>query len=437
MESADQSPVVAQGIGSSTGASPSAPPPGAADTNTTDNAESTSEAGSEPPTVESGTSSGPSQFKLGNRPPLTGIRALGIASVLIYHSNFKTMPGAWAMLQVFFVLSGFLITAMLSAEGKRNGRISMKAFYSRRAVRLLPPLLLTIALMGIYAAFVSVADASQRIWGDSSAALFYYADYRQAFGHEPFFGFLAQSWSLSVEEQFYIIWSVLMVVAVAVGRRRLAYGFAIVGIVLSISDRLYLSLSAPHFDTATFTRIYYAFDTRADALLIGCLLGLLASDGYLSGWSERAKRMVVVAAAASTVFMVWILFEAPLFREDLVIWQLPATTLACALVIVYFVVCPSGLGSRAVGIGLLVFVGDLSYMIYVVHFPVYLALQPNGTHWGFWPTELLRLAIIFAIAIASWFLVERPLMRWRQRSAARSGAAEPIPKENQKKALQP
>ncbi len=68
------------------------------------------------------------------------------------------------------------------------------------------------------------------------------------------------------------------------------------------------------------------------------------------------------------------------------------------------------------------FVGDLSYTLYLVHFPVYLAVQPNGTHWGYWPTELVRLAIIFAIAIASWFLIERPLLRWRQRSAARSGS---------------
>jgi peptidoglycan/LPS O-acetylase OafA/YrhL len=126
-----------------------------------------------------------------------------------------------------------------------------------------------------------------------------------------------------------------------------------------------------------------------------------------------------VAALASTALMVWILLSAPLFREALVVWQLPATTVACAIIIVYFVVCPRGLGSRFMGIGLLVFVGDISYTLYIVHFPVYIAIQPNGTHWSFWPTELLRLAIIFAIAIASWFLVERPLMQWRKRSAAR------------------
>ncbi|HEV3132939.1 MAG TPA: acyltransferase [Acidimicrobiales bacterium] len=370
-----------------------------------------------PPATSNGPA--PSKFRLGNRPPLTGIRALGIAAVLIYHSNFHTLPGSWAMLQVFFVLSGFLITAMLAGEGQRNGRISLKGFYSRRVVRLGPPLLLTVGLLAIYASLVHVADASQRVWGDSAAALFYYADYRQAFGHAPFFGYLAQTWSLSVEEQFYIIWSVLMVTAVALHRRRLAYVFAVVGIAISVSDRLWLVYRAPHFNNALFTRVYYAFDSRADAILLGCLLGLLANDGYLSRWKPWAIRMAAFAAMASTAFMAWVLFYAPLFTEALAVWWLPLTTLACASVLVYFVVSPEGIGSRIVGISFLVFVGDLSYTLYLVHFPVDLALEPNGTSWPSWVTQVVRLAIIFAIAIASWYLMERPLMRWRQRSAAR------------------
>ena len=78
------------------------------------------------------------------------------------------------------------------------------------------------------------------------------------------------------------------------------------------------------------------------------------------------------------------------------------------------------LGSRFVGIGILVFIGDLSYTVYLIHFPVYLAVEPSVTHWTFWPNELLRLAIVFTIAVLSWFLMEKPLMRWRQRSAARA-----------------
>jgi len=365
----------------------------------------------------------PYRFRLGNRPPLTGIRALALFTVLTYHSNFETLPGTWVALQVFFVLSGFLITAMLAGEGMRTGRISLGSFYARRGVRLVPPLLLTVALLAIYAHFVHVADASQRLWGDSLAAMFYYADYRQAFGHAPFFGYLAQTWSLSVEEQFYILWSIAMVVAVAAHKRHLAYAFAIVGMLLSTGDRLYLVYHAPHFDNVVFSRVYYAFDTRADALFLGCLLGLLAADGYLHGWDRWARGLLTAAAAGSAVFLCWILLYAPLFTENLAVWWLPATTIASAVILTYFVICPRSLGSRFVGLGVLVFIGDLSYTVYLIHFPVYLAIEQNTTGWAFWPNELARLAVIFTIAILSWFLIERPLMRWRQRSAARVAAS--------------
>jgi peptidoglycan/LPS O-acetylase OafA/YrhL len=190
--------------------------------------------------------------------------------------------------------------------------------------------------------------------------------------------------------------------------------------VLSTADRLYLIYRSPHFTSADFSRVYYAFDTRADALFLGCLLGLLAADGYLHGWPRWARGLITAAAAASAVFLCWILLEAPLFTEMLAVWWLPLTTIASAVILTYFVICPSSLGSRFVGIGILVFIGDLSYTVYLIHFPIYLAIDQNTTHWAFWPNELVRLVVIFSIAIASWFLIERPLMRWRQRSAARA-----------------
>ena len=251
-----------------------------------------------------------------------------------------------------------------------------------------------MGLLAIYAHFVHVADAAHRLWGDSFAALFYYADYRQAFGHAPFFGYLAQTWSLSIEEQFYILWSIAMVAAVAAGKRRLAYGFAIVGMLASTADRLWLVYHGHHFHTAVFVRVYYAFDSRADALFLGCLLGLLAADGYLHGWARWARGLVTVAAAASAVFLCWILLEAPLFTENLAVWWLPLTTVASAVIITYFVVCPGSLGSKFVGLGVLVFIGDLSYTVYLSTFPCTWPCSratPGGrsgpTSWSAWPSS--------------------------------------------------
>ena len=103
----------------------------------------------------------------------------------------------------------------------------------------------------------------------------------------------------------------------------------------------------------------------------------------------------------------------------MVTWALPLTEVAAAVIITYFVVNPGGLGSKAMGLGPIVFVGYLSYTIYLVHWPVFIAVAPYGTHWGFWPTEVLRLVLVFGIAVASWYLMERPLTRWRRRKLAR------------------
>lgn len=353
-------------------------------------------------------------FRLGNRPALTGIRAIGVSLVLIFHSNFQTLPGSWVALGVFFVLSGFLITSMLATEHQKNGTISLSKFYYRRGVRLLPPLVMTVALLGLYALIIPVWNAPKRIWGDSAAALFYFADYRQAFGHEPWGGFMAQCWSLAVEEQFYLIWAALLLVTLKFGNRRLAYAMAVTGIVVCFANRVRIVLEAAHWNSFVAGRVYYAFDTRADALFLGCLLGLIATGGHLDGWKPWAKRMLTVLAIASTGIMVWIILSVSLAPRSLPLLWLPVSELASALIIAYFIVQPNGLGTRVIGVSALVFVGNMSYTIYIIHWPIYVAINPYTVHWSYPVMDLARAALIIPIALASWFLVERPLMRWRR-----------------------
>jgi peptidoglycan/LPS O-acetylase OafA/YrhL len=355
-------------------------------------------------------------FSLGNRPALTGIRAVGVTLVLIFHSNFKTLPGSWVALGVFFVLSGFLITTMLATEHQKTGSISLGKFYSRRGVRLLPPLLLAVALLGIYAAIVPVANAGNRIWGDSAAAVFYVSDYRSAFGHEPFLGFMAQCWSLAVEEQYYLIWAAAFVVALKYGSRRVAYLLVGVGIVGCVANRVHIVLAASHWNSYVAGRVYYAFDTRADALFLGCLLGLLATGGHLDRWPRWAQRGLSTAALASTAIMIYIIMTVGLASRALPLWWLPISEVASALIIVYFVVRPEGWGTRAMGLGFLVLLGNMSYTIYIIHWPIYVAISPFTVKWSYAVTETVRLAIILPLAAASWFLMERPLTRWRRKA---------------------
>jgi peptidoglycan/LPS O-acetylase OafA/YrhL len=353
-------------------------------------------------------------FRLGNRRALTGIRAVGVSLVLIFHSNFQTLPGSWVALGVFFVLSGFLITTMLATEHQKTGNISLSKFYYRRGVRLLPPLVMTVALLALYAAIIPVWNASQRIWGDSAAALFYFADYRSAFGHEPWGGFMAQCWSLAVEEQFYLIWAALLLVTLKFGNRKLAYAMAIAGIVVCAANRVRIVLEAAHWNSYVAGRVYYAFDTRADALFLGCLLGLIATGGHLDGWKPWAKRMLTVLAIASTGIMVWIILSVSLAPRSLPMVWLPVSEVASAVIIVYFIVQPKGLGTRLMGLSALVFVGNMSYTIYLIHWPIYVAISPFTVRWSYPVMDLARAALIIPIALASWFLVERPLTKFRR-----------------------
>ncbi len=364
-------------------------------------------------------------FSLGNRPALTGVRALLMVPVVAYHAGATDLKGAWMPLEFFFVLSGFLITTMLASEHQRNGRISLSKFYSRRGVRLLPPLVMTVGLLAVYAALVSVPDASQRVWGDSAAALFY-SDYRQAFEHDPFYsGFLTQCWSLAVEEQFYLIWAALLLVALKFGRRQIAYALTIAGILLSAADRTLNVLAAPHWSLSLGDRVYYSFDTRADALFLGCLLGLIATGGNLEDWTPRTRRVVSAAAMASAAVLVWILFSVNVGSRSLPLVWIPVGELASWIIIVYFIVQPKGLGTKLIGISALVLVGDMTYTIYLVHFPVFVAVSPTTVGWPMWVIQMVRLAIVIPIVVASWYFVEKPLMQWRRKALAPAPTAAP------------
>ncbi len=354
-------------------------------------------------------------WRLGNRPPLTGIRAPFMATVLIFHSNFQTLPGSWASLGVFFVLSGFLITAMLAGEHQRTGTVSLSNFYSRRAIRLLPPLFIAVALLAIYASVVRVFSAANDLWTDVAAAVFYFADYRSALGHSPAISYLSQCWSLAVEEQFYLIWAILFFVSLRYANRRTAYAIAVVGMLASLGDRLFIVLSAPHWGPLVAARAYYAFDTRAEGLFLGCLLGLAATGGHLDGWRPAARRGVSVLALVAVGVMIWILFNVGLGDRSLPLWWLTVSELASLVIIVFFLIHPRSWSARLLGLPLLVLLGNMCYSVYIFHWPVYVALSQFTVKWPFWQLETVRLAIILSLAVASWFLVEQPLMRWRRK----------------------
>lgn len=260
--------------------------------------------------------------------------------------------------------------------------------------------------------------------GVTAPPLFYYADYRQALEHNPLYsGYLTQCWSLAVEEQFYLVWAALLLVALKFGRRRLAYALACTGIIACTANRFHIVLDAHPWTIFTADRTYYAFDTRADALFVGCLLGLIATGGHLDGWKPMTRRVLAASALVSTCVMAWIIVSVTIGSRSVPLIWIPVSEIACAVILTYLFVQTKGVGSRILGLSLLVLIGDMSYTIYLIHWPVSVAMNPTTVDWPLWQLNVVRIAIVLLVAGASWFLMERPLMRWRHRALDPTRAA--------------
>lgn len=225
-------------------------------------------------------------------PALDGLRAVAVLVVLISHAWGKVLPGGWVGVEVFFVLSGYLITSILLAERDRTGRFCFGRFYRRRALRLLPALGAALVLAITLAAVTPLAATTNH---QALATAVNVGNWRLASGADG--GLLGHTWSLSIEEQFYLAWPILLFVLLRLGGRRLALGAALAGVGLILAERFVVDGSAAYFRT----------DTHGDGLLLGCAIALAAAEGAFARVSARvvaawaAIGALLIAGAAAVV----------------------------------------------------------------------------------------------------------------------------------------
>src|SRR4030042_5470516 len=237
-------------------------------------------------------------LKLGYRPELDGLRGISILLVYIHHLYSPLMPGGFFGVDVFFVLSGFLITSLLVQEWGRKGSISLKDFYIRRALRLMPALLLLILITGGFALILldkkGAIETYQGIW----LTLAYASNWFIAFGYFTANNPLGITWSLAIEEQFYLTWPISLSLALRIklGRRWIICVLAFAVMIIPLHRRLLIEQGANIF------RLYYSSDTRADALLVGCLAGLLFSWNLLPN-NKRIGIYMKSLAAVADIFL--------------------------------------------------------------------------------------------------------------------------------------
>ncbi len=344
---------------------------------------------------------------------LDGLRAVAVLAVMLYHAGVSWIPGGMLGVDVFFVISGFLITSLLVDERARSGRISLGNFWLRRVRRLLPAVVLLLCFVAVtWGLFLH--DDVYSLRNDILAALGYSANWWFASSGQGYFAAYAAPspvlhlWSLSVEEQFYLFWPLVVTALLARGRRvgRWAAGGAVLAAIATLAQ----SLAGIWTD-----RLYYGTDTRAAPLLVGAALGAWYTTRPAHfRLSVRAKVAVQIAGAVAAAGVLWAFGNVDGQSTSLYRGGFLLLAIAVAGVIASVSLAPAGPLSRALSVSPVRYIGRISYGLYLWHWPLFLLL--NHARTGLSGRELLalRFAATFVIAVLSFHLVEQPIRerRW-------------------------
>ena len=354
----------------------------------------------------------PAPFRLPHLAALDGLRGVAVLTVMFFHATLYRGPypsGGFLGVDFFFVLSGFLITALLMQEWQGSGGVALGAFYARRALRLLPAL---FALIAVILLVPGVFYQSARPWRAAGLAALHTTNWVMAFGGNV--GFLDHTWSLTIEEQFYLLWPPLLVFLLS---RRVGRPVILAVVTIGILAPTWLRLELWH-GLPSVKRLYYGLDTRFDALLIGCLVALIASWDLVPR-SRRARRAIQLVAALSAVILA--VCVATMEEESSLTYHGLGTlaAVACACVVLNVLYCPTRLSRLLLENRPLVWVGRISYGLYLWHFPIFNGML-NPTRMaklGITGPALLtvRFAVAFLVAALSFALIERPFLRLKRR----------------------
>jgi peptidoglycan/LPS O-acetylase OafA/YrhL len=340
-------------------------------------------------------------------PALDGLRGVALLGVLFFHAN-GLLAGGYLGVDLFFVLSGFLITSLLLAEQRETGRIALGQFWIRRARRLFPALLSLMPVVAIYGRYFARTDELRTLRAQALAALAYVANWQAIFRHQSYWQLFAapspleHTWSLSIEEQFYVVWPLL----VALVLRR--HSRALLAVCLALSA---LSMLAMWFlfDPGNTTRAYLGTDTRMSGILFGAALATVISP------NDRFSAPTVRALDAGGFLallglgVAWATLRGTnpfLYRGGFWLTELGALVLiACAIA------GERSLIARALSIRPLTWLGTISYGVYLWHWPVNVFLSTERTHLQGFALHAARFALTFAIAIASYRFLEQPIRK--------------------------
>jgi peptidoglycan/LPS O-acetylase OafA/YrhL len=365
------------------------------------------------------------------QPALDGLRAVAVALVLGFHGGYDVLSGGYLGVSVFFTLSGYLITTLLLVEHMRSGTLAIGRFYSRRMKRLLPASL--VCLLGVViAAGLGAFDYVTTLRRDVVAALFHVANWAKLTGDASYaeltnatlgrVGPLEHYWSLAIEEQFYWLWPLVMLMVLRLAPSVTAVTIAIVGLACAgvVAAPVIAAVWGP--DVA-----YWSTPARIGEILIGAALAAVlhrrrthidasirvdvgavaAKAGAIVGMAER---WMAVAGLVGAAVIVWAATSWPASSGPAYEGWLPAFALASAAVIVGLQV-RSPL-SRVLSLRPIVWIGSISYGLYLYHWPLFALLTEDRVDVDGSLLFAIRISATFAVSALSAYLVELPVRRW-------------------------
>ncbi|WP_249009327.1 acyltransferase [Conexibacter sp. DBS9H8] len=387
---------------------------------------------------------------------LDGLRGLAVIVVVLYHGGVSWANGGFLGVELFFVLSGFLITSLLVREWVSERTVTLRRFWARRARRLLPALFVLVVVIGIFYALKGTYGAVPGLFGDGLSALFYYSNWHQIAVGSSYFAQTGptspfqHTWSLAIEEQFYLLWPLLLLgVATLLTLRRQRGGraapfgrsaIAFLDVMIRISGLL---LVASAIDSLVLfhggsglNRVYFGTDTRATGLLSGAILAFIVARLRLTGrlppagWPvlvrtraagarSRAQRppwpTPAISLASGAAILLLLILVVTVSGDDhwLYPWGFLLTDGLTVAVIAVIVTTPRSIANRVFSMRWLRGVGAISYGLYLWHFPLFLWLNDSATGLSGFPLLIVRITVALAVSIASYHLVEQPIRQRR------------------------
>jgi len=352
---------------------------------------------------------------MGYQPGLDGLRAISVIAVILYHAGFGWMPGGFLGVEVFFVVSGYLITSLLINERERDGSVSLRGFWTRRARRLFPALAVVLLAVTLWALLFGSAEQAAQIKRDLPWSIGYLANWGQIVGGVPYFAdldppLLRHLWSLAVEEQWYVLWPFAFIGLMRLSRLRVR-----VSVIAAAAFGSWLLMWLAHRDApAAFLGwdptnfAYLSTPTRASGLLLGALVAFVWRPWRDARADERLSRPLDLTAGIAVGVLLAAFIGAHLTEGYMYPWVLALTSVA-SLVAIMVVVHPAAAGARWVfGSSWLTAIGRRSYGLYLWHWPIFVIASATD---GSWLRVVAASLVTVVIAEVSYRVIETPVRR--------------------------